>query len=140
MALSRLQAWTHLVGLRLGAVLEVLYRRQRKVAALLTAIASPLWPGAACIGKWVLFDLAAESDGQAQSQALAVCRHCPALARCAKWAEGQKFELGTVVGGMVISPQKKPNPAVRSAVQSLTIAEKADLLVEQWRARPKRAV
>lgn len=109
-------------------------------SALVSAIASPALPGAACIGQWELFDAAAEIDGEERTQALQTCQRCPALDRCKSWAADQRFTPGTVVGGMVISARKKPNPAVRPVVQSLTIAEKADLLVAQWRARPKRAV
>ncbi|WP_145013417.1 MULTISPECIES: WhiB family transcriptional regulator [Mycobacterium] len=109
-------------------------------SALVSAIASPALPGALCSGRHELFDAAAEKGGEERTQALKTCQRCPSLGRCKSWAAEQRFTPGTVVGGMVISPQKKPNPAVRPAVQSLTIAEKADLLVAQWRDRPKRAV
>lgn len=95
-------------------------------SALAAAIASPDLPGAACIGRWELFDTAAQKDGPERTQALEICRRCPSLARCKTWAAGQKFTPGTVVAGMVISvPRKNPRPA--------TVEEMADALVAQWR-------
>jgi hypothetical protein len=59
--------------------------------ALLGAMAAtPALPGAKCVGRHDLFDLRDLSDPErpdAEAQALALCRSCPALAGCSAWFE-----------------------------------------------------
>jgi Transcription factor WhiB len=59
--------------------------------ALLEAVgAAPCLPGARCRGRHSLFDPAAPGEDPEimtarHAQALGLCAHCPALARCQAW-------------------------------------------------------
>ena len=49
-------------------------------------------PGAACVGRWSLFDPPARGEPpattrQRHTQALAICAACPALDRCKDWVD-----------------------------------------------------
>ena len=62
------------------------------IAELLADLAhTPQLPGAACRGRWELFDTAATRGSgpvtmhQARSQALEICMGCPALDACRHW-------------------------------------------------------
>jgi hypothetical protein len=67
----------------------------RYTTALLEALAgsTPRLPGAACRGRYELFDTAAGQFGyrmfQARAEALAVCAGCPVLRECRQWLDSQ---------------------------------------------------
>lgn len=107
---------------------------------LLTAIASPAFPNAACVGQHRVFDAAKEDP----EPALRLCARCAAISRCAEWAAQQDWPAGTVVAGRVMAekpkrprptrlPQKTPYVARRP-----TNAAKADALVAEWREQLKK--
>jgi hypothetical protein len=61
---------------------------------LLSSLAGqPTFPGCRCRGRHHLFDPPdanepAEVVEQRHAQALGLCQHCPALARCKSWLDG----------------------------------------------------
>lgn len=67
----------------------------------------PRLPGAACVGRWGLFDPRGEGEDRADAArrhvaALRICGACPARTPCASWASGQPAnQLGGVVGGAI---------------------------------------
>jgi hypothetical protein len=75
---------------------------------------APRLPGAACRGKWALFDPAeptetADETRNRHQAALAACQSCPALAECKQWIESLKPRhrpLG-VVAGRINEPKKR---------------------------------
>ncbi|STZ43190.1 Uncharacterised protein [Mycolicibacterium gilvum] len=77
---------------------------------------APSLPGARCRGKPHLFDEAASDESedvvaQRHSQALGLCRLCPALASCATWFDElpkSKRPPGVVAGRL--NPQKAGRP------------------------------
>jgi hypothetical protein len=52
---------------------------------LLLALRTPHLPGAACRGRWELFD-----DRGRQAEAIQLCQSCPALALCRQWVDSLK--------------------------------------------------
>jgi hypothetical protein len=87
---------------------------------LLSSLAgAPAFPGARCRGKHHLFDPAAADErpdvvDARQAQALGLCSHCPALARCASWLDGlppKKRPLGVVAGRVNNPPPERKSTA-----------------------------
>ena len=56
---------------------------------------TPHLPGARCSGRAPEFDC---TDGAGVERAMALCRICPALELCARWAAGQRQLAGVVAG------------------------------------------
>lgn len=81
-------------------------------------IGAPSLPGAACAGRWSLFDApepGADPDDAAYRQqvALRLCRTCPALTRCAEWVDSlpkSKRPTG-VIAGQLHTPRTVGRPA-----------------------------
>jgi Transcription factor WhiB len=73
--------------------------------------ASPKLPGAACRGRWKLYD-SADADDVASAQR--ICAGCPALQACRQWVETSPQRLhGYVVAGVVqrkVKRERKPPP------------------------------
>ncbi len=75
---------------------------------------APRLPGAACRGKWALFDPAEPTEAADETRnrhqaALAACQSCPALAGCEQWFAGlqpRQRPLG-VVAGRINEPKKR---------------------------------
>lgn len=80
-------------------------------------IGAPALPGAKCRGRHHLFDEAAADESedvvtQRHSQALGLCRLCPALASCQRWFDElpKAKKPPGVVAGKVASHQKAGRP------------------------------
>ncbi|KAA1243111.1 hypothetical protein F0Q45_25845 [Mycobacterium simiae] len=64
----------------------------------------PRLPGAACVGRWDLFDPRPDNDpdrDHTEAAALQLCRTCPALAGCRRWVDSlsPKHRPAGVVAG-----------------------------------------
>jgi hypothetical protein len=75
------------------------------VAAIVAG--APHLPGAACRGHVSLFDSPAAAD---RANAIEVCRGCPALRPCARWAAQHDGQLSGVVAGKLRHPQLTDEP------------------------------
>lgn len=95
------------------------------VSGLLDSLSlAPSLPGAACAGRWELFDHAAEAkttglaagraQAKAQDEALRVCAGCPQLEPCKAWVDSlprNKRPYGVVAGRLNpfrIQQKRKP--------------------------------
>ncbi|UUO01695.1 WhiB family transcriptional regulator [Mycolicibacterium novocastrense] len=99
----------------------------------------PHLPGAACRGKWEIFDAEDPADPRAE-QALGLCARCPALAACTAWIDGLPPTLrpaGVVAGRLPPTPPKKrtrgPSP---TAVDNNAIRGRPGLELQQRRRTP----
>ena len=71
---------------------------------LLSLAGAPSLPGARCRGRSHLFDGTDGPDGERTRQAAAMCRRCPALDRCAEWADSQPAKrLDGVIAGRLFT-------------------------------------
>jgi len=75
--------------------------------AILEAVgAAPCLPGARCRGRHSLFDPTAKGENPdntaaRHAQALTLCEHCPALARCQDWLDNlpaRRRPYGVIAG------------------------------------------
>lgn len=110
---------------------------------LLKALAStPKLPDAACKSKskWPVFD-AALKGGTAQTEAISICRSCPALSACRRWAKSLDglppyqggLVAGTVVAAKVIRPAKTEPMSHDQQVEAL-----AEAHYQQWLRRHRK--
>jgi hypothetical protein len=77
---------------------------QSALAELLDELGSTVkLPGAACRGRWRIFD---SSDPQNIAAAQRICAGCPALDRCRSWAATQQQLTGVVAG--VVQQRRTP--------------------------------
>ncbi|OBK82134.1 hypothetical protein A5649_09775 [Mycolicibacter heraklionensis] len=87
----------------------------RLLAAILAGV--PHLPGAACAGIWSAFDAAEPGEEPADVDyrhrtALATCRRCPALDRCAEWAAGLRGRdrPDGIIAGQIPQRKKETTP------------------------------
>lgn len=76
--------------------------------------AAPDFEGAACVGRWPLFDPPDDGESRASVQerheiAVQVCRQCPALEACREWSLTEK-PTGAVVAGTIPATPKRGRP------------------------------
>ncbi len=87
-------------------------------AALAAALAAaPRLPGAACKGRYELFDPAEPGEDEddytyRDETALAICRHCPALTDCQSWLE-------------TLPPRQQPPGVIAGRITSSSRTESA---------------
>lgn len=94
-----------------------------QVAELLADIAAtaPHLAGAACVGRWELFDVETRDDARTP-EAVAICQRCPALPECRTWLDSLKPSqrpMG-VVAGRFVQPRgllKAPTPPARATAE-----------------------
>jgi hypothetical protein len=73
--------------------------------------------GAACRDQWSVFDAAhgkSDEARKAQADSAAVCKTCPVLGDCRRWADSldrrDRSGLGVLAGGLPIQPGTPPKP------------------------------
>jgi len=83
---------------------------------LLAALGTPHLDGAACRGRWNIFDQS--SEPRAEQLALSLCHECPALVDCRRWIDSlpRAMRPTGVVAGRVVVGQRPSGVVVGQAV------------------------